>query len=49
MKKDTTITELKDGEVECIVCGCIYEYIDEPQEVKEGSEHICANCWEDED
>jgi formylmethanofuran dehydrogenase subunit E len=29
----------------CVHCGEVYDYITEPQEVKEGSEHICSGCW----
>ena len=35
--------ELK--KVKCEWCGQIYDYIDEPKEVKEGGTHICPDCW----
>jgi len=39
--------EKQHGEnlVSCESCGAQYEYYTEPQEVKEGGEHICADCW----
>jgi len=35
--------ELK--KVKCEACGQIYDYIDEPREVKEGGTYICPDCW----
>ena len=36
-----------DNLVTCIVCQEQYDYIDEPAEIKQTSEHICAQCWEE--
>jgi hypothetical protein len=35
--------------VTCVCCGTVYDYYTEPQDVKEGSEHICPDCWEKEE
>jgi len=46
-KKDTLefFDNLKKKKVKCEACGNMYEYIDEPQEVKEGGTYICPDCW----
>ena len=31
--------------VVCVCCAKTYDYADEPQEVKEGGDHICVECW----
>lgn len=40
-----THIELEEGKVICESCDSVYEYSDEPSEVKEGGIHICAECW----
>lgn len=42
--KNTSI-ELQEGQVVCESCEAIYDYCDEPSEVKEGGIHICSECW----
>lgn len=34
-----------EGKVICESCLDIYDYVDEPAEVKEGGTHICPECW----
>jgi hypothetical protein len=35
--------------VRCACCDTEYPYEDEPKEVKEGGQHICPECWEEDD
>ena len=37
--------DLADGEVICETCTKLYDYADEPSEVKQGGTHVCAECW----
>lgn len=40
------ITIDTDNLVECEVCGRMYDYADEPSEVKQGCTHVCPECWD---
>ncbi len=40
-------SDLFDGEVVCAHCSKVYDYEDEPAEVKEGGIHICSSCWQE--
>ena len=37
------------GDVQCIVCEEWYDPTTETSSVKESSEHICPDCWADND
>jgi hypothetical protein len=37
--------DIEDGKAICESCLALYDYEDEPKEVKEGGTHICQECW----